>query len=181
MGVTSREALCIVEIIYYVPALLPAVYVIKKHGFGRQLGWIYLVILGILRLIGAATGIAAIHSPSLGLIECSTITFSVGLSPLLLALLGILQRLSEGMKGQGISPQIFRVCHIPIIVGLILAIIAGTKEYDTNTSTRNDGYTYAKTGIILLVVGFMILVAMTLAIFGKKRHILEGEHRLAVA
>jgi uncharacterized membrane protein (DUF485 family) len=181
MGITSREALYIVEIIYYVPALLVTLYVTKKHGYGRQLGWIYLVILGLLRLIGAGTGIAAIHDPTEGLIECSTITFSVGLSPLLLALLGILKRLSEGMKGQGIPPKIFRLSHIPIIVGLVLAITAGTKEYDPNPSTRNDGYTYAKIAIMLFLAGYLILVAITLITFGKQRHILEGERRLAVA
>lgn len=181
MGLTSREILDIVEIIYYAPALLIALYVVRKHGHGRQSGWIYLCILALLRLIGASTGIAAVYHPSTGLIECSLITITVGISPLLLALLGILKRLSEGMKGFGIKQKLFLLANIPIVVGLIIAIIAGTKEFSTDLSTRNDGYTYGKIAILLLLLGFLILAAFTVVTMAKASHILEGERRLLVA
>jgi hypothetical protein len=92
MGLTPKNDLSIVEIIYYVPALFIAIYVSYRHGFGRQLGWIFLVILALIRIIGSATGIAATSNQSTGLIECSVILGNIGLTPLLLAMLGILKR-----------------------------------------------------------------------------------------
>jgi hypothetical protein len=92
MGLTPKNDLAIVEIIYYTPAFFLSIWVTWRHGFGRQLGWIFLTTLALIRIVGSATGIAATSDPSTGLIECSVILSSVGLTPLLLAMLGMLKR-----------------------------------------------------------------------------------------
>ena len=90
--VSPREILDIVELAFYAPALLLAVYVVFKHGHGRQLGWIYLAVLAVIRIVGGSTGIVVISHPSQGLTEATTIASTIGLSPLLLAMLGLLKR-----------------------------------------------------------------------------------------
>ena len=93
MGVSPREALDIVELIYYAPALVLSIFIVVKHGFSRQLGWIFICILSLLRIIGASTGIAWVHNPNNdSILEAYIITDTIGLSPLLLCLLGMIKR-----------------------------------------------------------------------------------------
>ena len=91
--VTSREALEIVELVYYVPVFFATIFVLVKHGFRKQLGWIYLAILGLLRIVGSSAGLASAHNPNNeNLLETYIICFTVGLSPLILCLLGMTTR-----------------------------------------------------------------------------------------
>ena len=178
MGLTNREDLDIVQLVYYGIATPLIAYLLFQHGFARQIGWLYLAVLALLRIIGAATGIASVKTPSEGLIETTLICTSVGISPLLLSLLGILGRLSQGMKGQGVSQRLERLIHIPILVGLIMAIIAGTKEFSADASTRHDGYTMLKVAVLLYLVGLLALAVVAFQTFRRKQFILDGEMRL---
>lgn len=91
---TPREILNIVELIYYTPVLFLSIFICTRHGFKRADGWIYLVILSLLRLIGSSTGIAYVsHASNKNLIACEVVCSSIGLSPLLLALLGFTGRM----------------------------------------------------------------------------------------
>ncbi len=105
MGLSSRAILDIIEIVYYATVLLLSLWVVKKHGMGRQAGWLYLAILAVVRIVGAGTGIAADSDPSTGLIETSLICYGVGLSPLCLAWLGIIKRVNEGMHVHKFAPK----------------------------------------------------------------------------
>jgi hypothetical protein len=181
MGLSSRTILDIVELVYYGPALLVALWIIKKHGMGRQSGWIFLAILAVLRIVGAATGIAANSHPSQGLEETSIIAYSVGLSPLLLAWLGIIKRVNEGMHVHSFPPRFINVVHLPIWVGLILSIVGGTKLFDTNPASVNTGVTYTKVAIMLLLVALIALSAISIFTFMQIRHVMDGEKRLVFA
>ena len=89
----ARGYVSIVELALYGPFFLAALVVCYRHGFKRTSGWIFLLILCLIRLIGAACDVATYDSPSLGLYEAVAILDSVGISPLLLATLGVLSRL----------------------------------------------------------------------------------------
>lgn len=92
---SSSESLNIAELAIYAPLLLLTLFVIFRHGLRRQSGWIYLAIFCLIRLIGAALGVAAVKKePSdVSELEWSVILGSVGISPLLLASLGLLKRM----------------------------------------------------------------------------------------
>jgi hypothetical protein len=79
---------------YFVIGLPVAIYVCIRQGFGRQLGWFYLVTLPIVRIVGAATRLAAEEgkSKNSGLYTAAAICSSIGLIPLLLAFMGMLKR-----------------------------------------------------------------------------------------
>ena len=63
--------------------LLPVIaYILFKHGWNGLLGWLYLFIFALLRVIGGAMTISGNSS-------ASTIS-NIGLSPLVLAAAGIL-------------------------------------------------------------------------------------------
>ena len=181
MALSSRQILNIVELAYYGISIPLIAFILVKHGFGRQIGWFYLAILAILRIIGAATGLASESNSSQGLIETSVICFSVGISPLLLALLGILKRINEGMKGHGVARRYEQIIHLPILVGLILGIVAGTEEFSSNASTRKGGYSLLKAASILFLVGLVALATVCFQTFTRREWIIDGEMRLLMA
>lgn len=91
---SERENISIAELAVYLVFIIPAVYVCIRHGFFRQLGWVYLVIFCILRIAGGIMGILyAKHPTSREDAIWSAILGSIGLSPLLLTVLGLLERL----------------------------------------------------------------------------------------
>jgi len=92
--VATQEAIAIAEICVYIPILILTVIVVVRHGFQKQLGWIYLAIFSVVRLAGAGFEIEKNHHPDNKTdIEWSAILQSVGLSPLLMASLGLLKRM----------------------------------------------------------------------------------------
>jgi hypothetical protein len=82
-----------IEVAVYVPASILAIVICVRHGFNRSSGWIYTLILCIVRIAGAVCQFLSIRDHSNSLIEAKLIIDSIGLSPLLLATLGLLSRL----------------------------------------------------------------------------------------
>jgi hypothetical protein len=91
--ITGREGLSIAELVVYVPSLLLALLVAKRHGFSRDLGWIYLAVFALVRATGSALELASISNGSSSLGTIAVILSSIGLSPLLLSMCGLLKRL----------------------------------------------------------------------------------------
>jgi len=178
MGLSNRAILDVVILVYYIPVFPLCVWVVIKHGFGRQVGWIYLAVLATLRIVGASTGIANNSHPSIGLLETTTITYSIGLTPLLLAMLGIIQRVNEGMPTPSFPPRMTRLITIPILVGLIMGIIGGTDAFSSNPNSRKSGVTDTKVAIILFLVAFFVLAGISLLTLLKIGQVIDGEKRL---
>ncbi|MCJ1283119.1 hypothetical protein MMC26_002446 [Xylographa opegraphella] len=95
MGLTE-EVIAILELCIYIPIFPLALIVIIRHGWKKQLGWIYLVIFCLVRIVGAGFKIASVKYPDNGTdLEWSAILQSVGLSPLLMATMGLLKRITD--------------------------------------------------------------------------------------
>jgi hypothetical protein len=84
----------IAVLVFFTLGLPVAIYVCIKHGFGRQAGWVSLVLLAIVRIIGAGINIAAEQtSPqNINLVVTGTVLNSLGLIPMLFALQGLIAR-----------------------------------------------------------------------------------------
>ncbi|KZF21816.1 hypothetical protein L228DRAFT_269270 [Xylona heveae TC161] len=182
MTITTRGRLAIAEIVYYAPALVLAVIVMLRHGFRRQLGWIYLAILALVRIIGSSMQIASEQDPSnTGLITTAAILSSVGLSPLLLAMAGLLKRVDDSLPSSHRLPgRTFTLLHIPTLVALILAITGGSEESSSPTS-NNGGRKFMKIAIIIFLVVYVIQSALTFLTLFKLRHVPQGERKLVYA
>ena len=93
--VNTSEVIAYAEICVYIPTFILTIIVVFRHGFQKQLGWIYLAIFCIVRVSGAGFKIESTHHPTSKTdAEWSAILQSVGLSPLLMASLGLLKRMS---------------------------------------------------------------------------------------
>jgi hypothetical protein len=89
----ARDIVAAIELAVYIPAVIVAVIICVRHGFNRSSGWIYTLILCIVRIAGTVCQFLSHQDHSNGLIEAKIIIDSIGLSPLLLATLGLLSRL----------------------------------------------------------------------------------------
>ncbi|KAL2832682.1 hypothetical protein BJY01DRAFT_253790 [Aspergillus pseudoustus] len=96
MTVITAEHVAIAELVVYILTALATLFVVLRHGFHKQLGWIYLYIFCVIRVVGAVLQILSHNDPSnTNDLEWATILQSVGLSPLLLASLGLLKRICD--------------------------------------------------------------------------------------
>ncbi|KAF4620231.1 hypothetical protein G7Y89_g14590 [Cudoniella acicularis] len=188
--ISTTEAIAIAEICVYTPISLLTTITIFHHGFKRQSGWIYLFIFCLVRIIGAAFKISsASHPTSTTDAEWAAILQSVGLSPLLLASLGLLKRVTDfvssrvrsepepgthiaakgGLIGKLISKRataasrrsrIIQLSQIPIVLGLIFCVIGGTDATSTNPSDAKKGPTFTKIGIVIFLAAYILLTSL---------------------
>lgn len=93
MTLDSNGILSVVELVLYIPLLVLTVGICIRHGVSRTSGWVYTAILCLVRVIGSICQLVSETSPSKNLLEAVLILDSIGLSPLLLATLGMLSRL----------------------------------------------------------------------------------------
>ena len=93
MKLNSAGYVSIAEIVVYIPLLLLAIVVCSRHGFSKSSGWIYTVVLSVIRIAGSACQLLTYTNHSASLLQWTMILDSVGVSPLLLATLGMLSRL----------------------------------------------------------------------------------------
>lgn len=78
------DGLELAELVFFAIATLPATYCLIKHGRHGILGWLNVLILCGLRI--ASSAMATTGNPS----KAASIISGIGLSPLLLAALGLL-------------------------------------------------------------------------------------------
>jgi hypothetical protein len=81
----TTDGLSAAKLAIYLILVQPALFCLWKHGRTGFLGWLYVQIFCVLRI---ATGAIGLHGNQTG--EAAVILNSVGLSPLLLAISGIL-------------------------------------------------------------------------------------------
>lgn len=88
-NIHSTEGLELAQIVFYAMAVLPAFVCFAAHGKHGLMGWLYVIVMCGLRLAGNGM---AYHSLSTTghASEAAQIISGIGLSPLLLAGLGLL-------------------------------------------------------------------------------------------
>lgn len=169
MHIDARGYVSIVELIVYIPSGLIAFYVTSRHGFNRSSGWFYTVFLCVVRIAGAVCQLLEYNNQSAGLIKATVIIDSIGLSPLLLATLGLLSRLVDGINlmsvGETFTIKHFRIVQLLITLGLILSIAGGSSggsSTDGSAPGEAPTSTTSKVGIILYIVSYVAIVAILL-------------------
>ena len=93
MHLDKHGYVSIVELIVFIPCLVLGFVVCLRHGFKRTSGWIFILILSVIRIAGAICQLLTYDNPTEGLIKATLILDSIGIAPLLLAVLGVLFRL----------------------------------------------------------------------------------------
>ncbi|KAJ5176845.1 uncharacterized protein N7482_002722 [Penicillium canariense] len=159
--VTFSDGVAIVMLVFYTICLPFAVKVCLRHGLARSSGWIFLAIFSIIRIVSCSAQLATITQGPVGTpATIAAVTSALGVSPLLLASLGLISRICFSMLKSPwntiFSFYILRIIQTPCAIGLILCIVAAT-----NASSAADIYQQdlLRAGVILF---FVVLVALSL-------------------
>ncbi|KAI6788128.1 hypothetical protein KC367_g1336 [Hortaea werneckii] len=178
-----KACLAAAEVAFFSPALVASAFILYKHGLSRQLGWFYLVLLSILRLIGSSCTLymATQRDYSGSLIQTATITSAVGTAPLLLALMGFLVRVNEGLEHKGLGPNVFRPIHLISLAALIVSIVGATHVFDSSPSAQRTGKGLLEAAGILFLVIYLSLCYITIRSAIHLRWILASEKNLIKA
>jgi len=182
MKFNSEGGVSVFELLIYFPSLVVAAIVCSRHGFGRSSGWIFTLILCLVRIVGACCQLATYSSLTKGLLEAVVILDSIGISPLLLATLGLLSRgadsTSTTSKG-GFGAIGFRLLQLLITVSLILCIAGGTSS--TSSTGAYTPQTTTKVGVILYLLAFLALCFIAATTMRKLSNAPKDEKRLVWA
>jgi hypothetical protein len=183
MHIDGRGWVAVIELVVYIPALLVALFVCKKHGFTRASGWMYTLILCVVRIAGAVCELLTFSDSSTTLIKTMIILDSIGLSPLLLATLGMLSRLNDWINARSkghFGVKQFRLIQLLITIGLILAIAGGTSG-STNSNGTPQVATTSKVAIALYIVAFVAIVLVWVVSMAGLSVVPSAERRVAFA
>jgi hypothetical protein len=179
----ARDTIALVELIFYIPFLFLSVFVCSRHGFSRSSGWLYIIILCIVRIIGGILQFVSHNDHSTGLLEATLVLDSVGITPLLLATLGLLSRFVDFVNAHSkttLTSRHFRLVQVVLFVGLILAVVGGTSmNVDANGTYQVPGTSQA--GVILYIVAFAGLILMFLLSVPQASAVPTKERRVPLA
>lgn len=171
-------ALDVIAIVFYLPALLVALYVGLKHGFSRSAGWFQLILLALFRLTGSSLSIAAQYQQNTGVWAAALIFSGIGTVSLVGALLGLIGRVNEALKEKAFPPRFARYIQLLTIVAIVLAAVGGNYAFSSNADTRSEGYTLSKAAIILILVIYLIAGAMSVHSFIVRSLVPRSDQRL---
>lgn len=183
MGLTFRDGVCILKLVVYSPFLFAAIYVSFKHGFMKGSGWIYLAIFCLLRIVGASAQLASISSPSKTTYTIAAVCDAIGLSPLILASLGLISRVYYSMldspwKGLILSMTVLRIPQVVTTVAGILCIVGATSANTIADFTKESS---VHIGVVLYMVSFGLLLILTIVASATYLKIRRGEKMLIIA
>lgn len=183
MSLDFRDGVSILKLIIYLPYLFASIFVCFRQGFMKGSGWIYLSIFCLIRIIGASAQLASINSQSTTPYTIAAICDAIGLSPLLLASLGLISRayysmLQSPWKGLLFSMTVIRIPQIVTTVAGILCIVGATSA---SSITKFTSESTVHIGIILYVVSYILLLMLTIiaSALYLKHH--QGENALILA
>ncbi|KAH7309940.1 hypothetical protein BKA65DRAFT_442032 [Rhexocercosporidium sp. MPI-PUGE-AT-0058] len=164
MHIDKHGDVSIAELIVFIPCVFLGIAVCLRQGFKRTAGWIFVVILSVIRVAGAVCQLLTYNNPTEGLIKATLILDSIGLAPLLLTVLGMLSRLIEwinpSMQNPKINSKVFRIVQLVIGVSLILGILGVTAPSSQAANGTFTPPTISKVGITLNILVFIVLTTI---------------------
>lgn len=183
MHIDDRGWVSVAELIIYIPLITACGIVCTRHGFHRTSGFIYTLVLCLIRIVGAIIQLLTYDDQSSGLIKAAIIIDSIGLSPLLFATLGLLSRLigwaTENKKSIFSNSHVYSI-HIVILVALVLSIVGGTSTKTTPDGTVDIPAT-SKAGSILYVAAFAAEILICLISIPSWSYVPMVERRAGIA
>ncbi|KAK4550437.1 hypothetical protein LTR36_000015 [Oleoguttula mirabilis] len=181
--VTYPDGVAIFQLVYYSPCLFSSIYIAWKHGAMKSSGWIFLAIFCLIRIVGSTARIATIVNPDAKTAyTIALITSVLGLSPLLMASLGLIARAYYSLLKQPwatfFSFVVVKIVHIPAVIALILCIVGAT---NATSPADIDSQSTVHIGIILYTVVLAMLTFLTLVAYLAHRRSERGEGPLILA
>lgn len=183
MTITYRHGISILELLVFLPSFFLASFLVYRHGFRQNSGFLFIATFALARIVGACCDLATINHYSLGLYIAAAICMAVGLSPLMLALTGLLSRANQSIQhktGKLAMPHfVFIQFRILVTVAMVISIVGITADMSAEGLAHPD--IKAKIGMILYLVSGAQICLMV-AFFAMHRDAIgRGEKRTLLA
>ncbi|KIJ68796.1 hypothetical protein HYDPIDRAFT_125815 [Hydnomerulius pinastri MD-312] len=180
MSLDTQGILAAVTIALYVPMFIFAFRVSYKYGGIKERGWFLLCLFTFIRILGGALLVAAelIRPAVTGLYIGGYALEASGLSPLLLATLGLLQMITQKPDGEKSHELFFMLLHLMGTGALVLTIIGISSTSPSSQSTAN---TERRAGVLLFAALYIILVIVTVLQWLRRQRIMKYRKQLLLA
>lgn len=86
------DGISVAELLVFFPALFLSGFLVFRHGFKTNCGYMFLAVFSVVRIIGNCANLARLSKDSQGLQTTYLICSAIGLTPLYLACSGLLSR-----------------------------------------------------------------------------------------
>jgi hypothetical protein len=188
---TELNKISIAQIAFFSISLVAAIILATRHGWGRASGWLFLVLVSFIRILGGALQLATISDPTnIGLAIGASTLQGIGLTALILVMLGFLSRVLESIRlthETFFTPRHVRLVQLLVMVALILSIVGGSKLGSVVTQAIKEGkQSYdipveTKAGVGLMIAAFALLTLGTIRTSMQINYAEPGEKRLILA
>ncbi|RPD58386.1 hypothetical protein L227DRAFT_601949 [Lentinus tigrinus ALCF2SS1-6] len=183
MGLDARGIIAAVQIATYGPLLFLATFLAWWEP-DRRMGWAFLGLMSVLRLIGGITHILSENDPT-NVAERAIyiITEAAGQGPLLAATLGFLRTVAQySLDRTFVFARGMPVFALSGITGVIIAIVGGARATSAKTWDQyNDNVTLRHVAMILFIILFSGMLCTVLFCWMNWRRILRYRRRLLIA
>lgn len=192
--IDTFDKIAIAQIIFYIPTLIAALFLCRKHGFTKAAGWGALLILGLAQTIGASLRLATLADPDNKNLYIGWMTTqSIDLCPLILLVSSQVVRVFDSIRcamssnstGSALAvPKKLRLLELLPGVAIILLIVGGTKSEFVVISPNDikaDYSTVSQAAVGLLIAVTALLTGLVLFALRHQGYIAQGEHRVLLA
>ncbi|KAB8239665.1 uncharacterized protein BDW43DRAFT_305432 [Aspergillus alliaceus] len=161
MTFTYRDGIAVLQLIAFIPALNLALYLCYKQGLKAVAScWRFLLILSCLRIAGAVCQLLLISHASEDVVVTKIVCDLLGIAPLTLAAVGLLQRVNETAKQ--VSRYTFMFVSIVSMVGLIIGIV-GAVQAVNGANYKVTSLLKAALALFIVCLGLMFLILFYLS------------------
>ncbi|KAL6720302.1 hypothetical protein ACLMJK_002223 [Lecanora helva] len=143
----GQHALAVAKLTINAVLLVPAICFLVGHGKSGFLGWLYLSILCVLQITGNAIYLSNPSSPG------GTIISSICLSPLLLAILGVL---NEALR-------VAFSCVLHLLIATAIGLVAAGAADAASQNPKPSSQSLVKIGIIIILAAWFIIFVWALS------------------
>ncbi|KHO00728.1 uncharacterized protein MAM_01506 [Metarhizium album ARSEF 1941] len=180
----AYDIISIVGIPIYVVFLLCAVLLFLKHGFRNSSGWRYLVLLAVIRIVGFSMRLAIVNDPAnVSLWIGWMVVNGLGLGPLVVMLLGVLNLVFDALGRQGravLTPTQQRLLRLLGLASVAVTAAGGSQSsFSIQGAAVHVDYSAAsRAGAGLMIAIVVLLCLEALAALWNRRLLAPGEYRI---
>ncbi|KJZ72365.1 hypothetical protein HIM_08291 [Hirsutella minnesotensis 3608] len=170
---TYRDGVAVIQLVPFTIFFGLGLVLCVRHGFRRSDGWVIVVTLSLLRILGACFQLATINYPDRAIYGGALICQGIGLAPLTLLNLGLFTRLVV----HTVSEHVLTTISLTSIAGIGVAIYGGSKSAESPTLETND---LLKASVLLFLACYLAFACLELIFLRKWRAIPRNEHQLLI-
>ncbi|KAL7936401.1 hypothetical protein V8C35DRAFT_295394 [Trichoderma chlorosporum] len=170
---TSHQSLGIAQIVFYVPIVPTAIWLMKRNGKIRpRMAWWPLIPFSLMRLAGGPVIIALDQNPSTGLYIAALILLNVGVVPLIVTNLGYVRIvLLDNYSSNPRTSKIGSIMRFFMLIAVGLLAAGGAVSSGGTPSSATTSRTLSLAGYAVFAAVLVALISM-MAFFWKKKQTL---------